>query len=264
MKKSVLVLAALLLVAMLAGCGKPNIQGEWFSPDSGETVTIDEEWMTTSDGQVRYTVTGDASLQLTQDGEVLDVRYEIDGDTLTLSGSNAQMAGTLVRVGSSAYDTAKATWDKQQAEDAAKKDAAAAEEKKQEDTIECQKNAQMSLTNSFQDYLRGLLDGKFGGGEFAANTLGISDAQREAKYQAAIKEIHAQFSVGMNAEDVVAKMLVVGKNSDGQYGSNSPILPENTGRYACPSGGVITITGWGYAGLQELPTTTCSIHGTYE
>ncbi|MRR30745.1 hypothetical protein EG834_10580 [bacterium] len=224
-------------------------------------MTIDEEWMTTNDGQMRYTVTGDSSLQLTQDGETLDVRYEIDGDTLTMSGSKAD--GILDRVGSSAYEDAKAEWDKQQAEQKAKQDAAAAEEKKQEDATDC-KNAQSSLSTSFNYYLNGLMDGSFGGGEFAANTLGMSNAQREAKYQAAVDEIHAQFSVGMKVEDVVAKMLVVGKNADGQYGSNSPILPENTGQYECPSGGIITITDWGYAGTQELPKTACSIHGTFE
>ena len=253
----VLVLVLLLVSALaLAGCAKKGIEGQWFLSEKGKVITIDKDWMTDAEGtQVRYVATGDTALQVTKGSTTEDVRYEVKGDTLTISGGHID--GTYYRVGSSAYKDAKAAWDKKQAEEKAKKDAAAAEDKKQEDQQKCE-SVRRDIYAALGRYWQGLVDGSLGGGKFRANSY-ASDTEAIAHGQKVNDKIHAEFPVGMAADDIVAMLLKVGKNSDGQYGSNAPVLPEDAGKFKCPDSGVITLTGWQQD--SYFPLLTCSVHG---
>lgn len=87
MRRFGIVIASLLAVSLLmVGCSSPSMEGTWIQSENGSVMTIDAEWFITEDGeQLRYEITGDTALQITDDGEVADVRYELDGDTLSLT-----------------------------------------------------------------------------------------------------------------------------------------------------------------------------------
>ena len=177
--RSAVVLAFLLIAVLaLSGCGKPSIEGEWFYTKSGEVIKIDKEWMTDPSGhQLRYTLAGDTALQVTLNNETADVRYEVDGDTLVLTGSGG-IAGTYVRVGSSAYKTAKAAWDKKKAEEKSALNTKAAADKKEQDKSVCATNRE-HLLRRVQSYVEGT------GGETCRRVHGRYEWRRDIEHSGA-------------------------------------------------------------------------------
>lgn len=145
MKKSVLVLAALLLVAMLVGCGggqsaADDIVGVWAVANDDSSLTQGTEiefgedgWMTMpfiseNSERAQYELT-DGTLVITKsDNSVENGQMTVDGDTATLV-LPGRSRGTyqLVRVGTQAYEEAMTAAEEAENQEAAAQDTADAE-----------------------------------------------------------------------------------------------------------------------------------------
>ena len=236
MRRVVVLLAVLAALLVLVGCSKPSIEGKWFNPKTGDVTTIDKEWITDAQGTpVRYTVTGDTALQITKNGQSMDIKYALDGDALTMT--MPPVTGEFVRVDSSAYKTAKAAWDKQQAEKKAAADTAAAADKKIADKETCQSN-QESLRRQVQWYV----------------------GDDSTYYVPDITESHkAEFKVGMTGDAIIA--LLKQRDPNGLVDLKSLSAADVQTQFGCPNGGIITFVRWS-KDISDLMDLECSIHGT--
>ena len=220
----------------LVGCSKPSIEGKWFNAKNGQVTTIDKEWITDSQGTpVRYTVTGDTALQITKNGQSTDIKYALDGDALTMT--IPPVTGEFVRVDSSAYKTAKAAWDKQQADKKAAADTQAAADKKVRDEETCQAN-------------RTALSHEVGWYTGDDSTYYVPDITESRK---------AEFKVGMTGEAIIA--VLVERDRNGLSDLKSMSATDIQTQFGCPDGGTFTFVRWS-KDVSNLMDLECSIHGT--
>jgi len=96
--------AALLI---LQGCGHPSLDGRWVEEATGNVLDADAEWITDWTGvEYPYTVTGESVLEITLDGQLMVVQFDLEGDTLVLGDP---YSATFHREGSAANAAAEET-----------------------------------------------------------------------------------------------------------------------------------------------------------
>jgi hypothetical protein len=259
MRRVVVLLIVLVALLALTGCSQPSIVGKWFNPKTGDVTTIDKEWITDAHGTpVKYTVTGDTALQITKNGQTADVKYELKGDALTMT--MPPVTGGFVRVDSSAYVTAKAAWDKQQAATKATSDAQDVADKKKQDAAICA-DLRSAVSNMIVQYHSDLIQGRTGKYAYFIKS-GMPTAQAKTLDNKAWAKVHAEFAAAKTLDDVVQVMTKVGTQDNG-YNAIISTLPADL---KCPSGGEITVDGWNSADQWNAAGTRlilkCSIHGT--